>query len=291
MKTALLAGFGGIGKNVYHPELLKLGYTVDVLDILHPDANYRNVTDIKSPYDLAVICTPNSTHGPIAEHLAQLGTRDIFVEKPGLATANEWNLLEENFPDTRFHVVKNNLYRASYDNLLEFFDKKDVVAVDINWLNGNRIPSPGSWFTNKDMAFGGVSRDLMPHLYCFAVKIFGLEVIRATEFKTEKNQRWSLDTVTGTDYGVVNPSGIYNVDDYARASAIVDFYDIPIDLRITASWKEGYDKQSVTLFFRDGTTYEWQFGLCPAEAYGTMLKNLEVSSIIDRELHLFLEKF
>lgn len=291
MKHALLAGLGGIGKNVYYPEIINLGYQLDVFDIISQEANIRSIKNISKSYDLAVICTPNFTHKEIADKLASVGTRRIFVEKPGLASALEWDQLCKKYPKTQFSLVKNNLYRSSYDNLLELFKEKDVVAVDINWLNKNRIPSPGSWFTNKTLSFGGVSKDLMPHIFCFALKLFGLENLVKADLKFEKHQRWNLSTATGTDYGTVNPAGIYDADDYARAQGIINYEGKDISLRMTASWKEGYDKQSVTLFFRDGTTYEWEFGLCPADAYGTMLEDFSSSENIDKELHHFLEKF
>ena len=76
---ALLAGFGGIGANVYWPELNKLGYEVSILDAATPNANYRDVSQITTPFDIAVICTPNFTHSKIAEGLAATGTKRIFV--------------------------------------------------------------------------------------------------------------------------------------------------------------------------------------------------------------------
>lgn len=284
---ALLAGFGGIGANVYYPELQKLGYEVDVLDLVSPIAKYTDKNQIKTAYDLAVICTPNFTHEEIARYLATLGTKRIFVEKPGVETASYWNAMCEDHKGTQFHLVKNNLYRSQYGEIFEKLAGSELIGMDINWLNANRIPNPGSWFTNKASSFGGISRDLMPHLYCFAVKVLGQEKVLKTAFFQGCYQRWSLGNITATDYGVVYPHGIYNVDDMAQAGANID----GVSLRMTASWKEGYDKQSITLFFKDGTTYEWDFGLCPAEAYGTMLQDTSDSFELDIAIHAFLENF
>lgn len=293
MKKALLAGYGGIGKNVYYPELTKLGYDIDIFDTMHEDAKIKNIDEIKTAYDIAVVCTPNFTHGEIGTKLADTGTKQVFIEKPGLRSAGDWIDLTDKFPDTSFHLVKNNLYREHYGNALSMLNlfHKNVIGVDINWLNNNRIPNPGSWFTNKEKAFGGVSRDLMPHLYCFAVKLFGEDGIAETEFAFTAIQRWNLGNISNTDYGTVFPNGIYNVDDYARCEGVVGFKGNKVSLRMTASWKEGYDKQSITLFFKDGTSYEWSFGLCPAEAYGKMLQDSKNSDFLDSEIHMFLENF
>ena len=284
---ALLAGFGGIGANVYWPELQKLGYDIDVLDARTDNAIYKDASEINKAYDIAVICTPNFTHGPIAERLAETGTKQIFVEKPGLVDSWAWSRLKYKYTNTTFHLVKNNLYRDSYGDVLELVRSKKVIGVDINWINDNRIPNPGSWFTDKDSSFGGISRDLMPHLYCFAVKLFGEDIVKKSVFKQSSYQRWDLSSISSTDYGTVYPNGVYDVDDTAFAIATID----GISVKLYAAWKEGYDKQSITLYFKDGTTYEWVFGLCPAEAYGKMLTNTSDSYSLDLEIHRFLERF
>ena len=286
---ALLAGFGGIGANVYYPELKKLGYEVYILDSASasPNIHYRNETQINDPFDIAVICTPNFTHSKIAERLAHTGTKNIFIEKPGLEDSHNWRNLCETFPDTKFHLVKNNLYRDSYGEIFQQLAGKELIGVDINWLNNNRIPNPGSWFTNKTTAFGGVSKDLMPHLYCFAVKLFGQKPLQNAKVEQACYQRWDLTSIVSTDYGTVYPTGVYNVDDNALVAANIG----KVSLRMNASWKEGYDKQSITLFFKDGTTYEWEFGLCPSEAYGKMLQDTSDSFELDLQIHEFLERF
>ena len=283
---ALLAGYGGIGSNVYYPELKKLGYEAETLDTSAEGVTYKDISQIDKAYDIAVICTPNFTHGPIATELAKLGTKRIFIEKPGLATSDAWKNLCNSYPNTQFHLVKNNLYRLDYGNIFNMNHKK-IIGVDINWLNGNRIPNPGSWFTTKHMAFGGISRDLMPHLYCFAIKLFGAGPLLTSKFNQASYKRWDLKSITTTDYGTVYPDGTYDVDDTALAAAKIG----DITLKMSASWKEGYDKQSVTLFFDDGTTYEWSFGLCPADAYGRMLQDTTDTFSLDVSIHEFLENF
>lgn len=284
---ALLAGFGGIGMNVYYPELIKLGYDVEILDKISENAKYKFVTEIDSAYDLAVVCTPNSTHEYISRYLASKGTRRIFVEKPGVMNSSVWLKLCDDYNNTQFHLVKNNLYRNNYGDVLDMMASDDVIGVDINWLNENRIPNPGSWFTTAAESFGGISRDLMPHLYCFAVKLFGQDKVRRTPFKQFAHQRWDLKGISSTDYGKVNSAGTYDVDDVAYAYKKIG----DVSLRLSASWKEGYDKQSIVMYLRNGSTYEWEFGLCPAEAYGVMLQDTTDSLELDVSIHNFLESF
>ena len=46
---ALLIGAGGIGQNVYLPQLMKKGFTVDTVDSILP-ATYDNVDKVDSTY-------------------------------------------------------------------------------------------------------------------------------------------------------------------------------------------------------------------------------------------------
>ena len=287
MKKALIAGFGGIGSNVYYPELKSLGYSVDILDKVYTDSTFTDVTQIYDPYDIAVVATPNFTHANIASWLANYGTKHIFVEKPGVSNVKEWQWLCDEYKNTQFHLVKNNLYRDSYGEVMERINDPGINRIDILWMNNNRIPNPGSWFTDKGKSFGGVSKDLMPHLICFAIKMFGKDKILNTVFQQKVQQKWRLDQIDSTDYGTVYPDGIFNVDDAAYASTTIN----GIPLNLVCSWKEGYDKQSIVLYYEDGKTYEWHFGLCPANAYGKMLQDTSDSVNIDTYIHTFLDKF
>ena len=80
---ALLVGLGGIGINVYLPELIKIGYTVDTVDPVISSATFKDTSEVTGEYNVAVICTPNFTHDSIARQLANL-VEYIFIEKAWL---------------------------------------------------------------------------------------------------------------------------------------------------------------------------------------------------------------
>ena len=260
---ALLVGLGGIGSNVYLPQLEKLGYSVTTVDKVG-DADFIDVSDVNDQFDVAVICTPNFTHESIARTLAtQCAT--IFIEKPGLPSADAWRTLCNDYPNTRFIMCKNNLYRKSFGALDDAISSKDdITSIEISWHNNDRVPNPGTWFTNKKLAWGGVALDLFPHLYCHLWKIAGLDTKRSA---TSKTQMWDLAQLSQTAYGKVDPTGTYNVADHAVDTRT--WNNIPVTL--SASWKSGVDNQSVRVHTID-STYEWRFGLCPDYAYGEMIE-------------------
>jgi predicted dehydrogenase len=288
---ALLVGLGGIGSNVYLPELIKLGYTVETVDPIVGGATFEDTKQVTDQYDVAVICTPNFTHDNIARLLADK-VETIFIEKPGLPSSSQWNNLCEDFPHTKFILCKNNLYRNSYGALDDFLKgDEELTGIDITWFSADRIPNPGGWSTQRRKAWGGVALDLFPHLYCQLVKIFG-GVPEMDRSSHSMAQQHVLGDLTGSDYGTLSNNGIYNVCDYAQETWYIDD-KYPINVR--ASWKQGYDDQSVKIY-TESSMYQWNFGLCPAYAYGSMIavgvtEPYELHRHIDTWIHKNLEAY
>jgi hypothetical protein len=157
---SLIVGMG-IG-NLYKDVLAKLGHEVVTVDN-NPNvkADFTDVDPalLSGPFDTVHICTPNYTHENIARLAAPLA-KIVFIEKPGVESSSAWGDLITDFPDTRFMMVKNNMWR---NNIPELAASASIAkTVNIRWIRKNCIPHPGSWFTTRKLAYGGVSRDLMP---------------------------------------------------------------------------------------------------------------------------------
>lgn len=289
---AVLVGMGGIGKNVYLPELERIGFDVYTVDRAKGRADYESIFDLPNrTYELGVVATPNFTHYEVASQLSALTNR-IFVDKPGVGSYREWQALKTSHPSAEFTLIKNNLYRNSLTGLTEYFKSGQVESIELLWMNKNRIPNPGSWFTNEETAFGGVAHDLFPHLYCFLYMICNkIDLSLVAPESHNSFQRWNLSKITNTDYGVVDPKGKYNVCDYAEDFLSVLHMDAEFPVTLRASWKEGYDEQSVRLNLKDGTSVKYEFGLCPAEAYGRMFEDALLREAYTRQQHEDLDRF
>ena len=264
-KRSLVIGMG-IGQ-LYKTVLEKLGHEVTTVDNnITKGANFPTIESAiigYGPFDTVHICTPNFTHAKIARQVAQ-HAKIVFIEKPGVSTSTVWcNLILEN-PNTRFMMVKNNMWRSNIAELQALASK--AKTVDIFWSRKNCIPNPGSWFTTKQLAFGGVSRDLMPHLLSLYVAM---------------NPKWKIDPVTGkqslrlhtlesiksTEYGVVNPNGTYDVDDRCHLL----FGD---KWTLLADWANMHeDDSSIKFTMEDGSVERFELGWCPEEAYLNMIKD------------------
>lgn len=262
---SLIVGMG-IGE-LYKKVLTDLGHTVFTVD-LNPEKNsdYISVDQAiqdHNHFDTVNICTPNFSHKQITEKVAMY-SKIVFIEKPGLKNSQEWVSLIKKYPNTRFMMVKNNMWRNNIDEL------KNLVTVssriEINWLRENCIPSPGSWFTNKDFAFGGASRDLMPHLLSIFISLNHNWNDTVKTF-TESKQMWQLKDINSTEYGTIYSNGVYNVD---------DFCSICYENRwiLQACWRNLQENKSEINFYQGNTLIKTEpLGWCPEYAYCNMIKD------------------
>ena len=276
-KRSLIIGMG-IGQ-LYKTVLEKLGHDVITVDQdISKGAMHISVDSailIHGRFDTAHICTPNFTHFEIAAKVAPV-SKIVFIEKPGVATSATWTRLVTEFKQTRFMMVKNNMWRSNINELKKLAEKSKTVK--IKWIRKNCIPSPGSWFTTKKLAFGGVSRDLMPHL-------LSLYVAMNSQWRADKVNgqtmlaAWKLEDIDSTDYGTVNHKGIYDVDDVC----VINFTN---KWKCAANWRS-MDKEdsSIEFIMQDNSAERFDLGWCPEEAYHNMIVDA-ITNIDDHEFWL-----
>ena len=253
-----------IGMNIgqlYKKLLTNLSLNVVTVD-LNLTADYRHYQDAIEKYkffDSVHICTPNFTHERIARDLVN-HTKFLFIEKPGFQTEVSWRNFVQEFPQTHIMMVKNNMWR---DNLIEMKNSyKNSNTINLNWLNFNRVPKPGSWFTNKELAFGGVSRDLLPHLLSIVAALEPDYLKISWNYKTAW-QHWKLSQLTDSNYGEVNQNGVYDVDDNVELSCTINnklWF-------IRSSWRN-MSHDDIAIHFNK---HNIPLGLCPESAYQNMI--------------------
>lgn len=260
---SLIVGMG-IG-NLYKDVLSKLGHTIVTVD-MDPSkhADYMDLTTALSEhpcFDTAHICTPNFTHEDIAREVAEQ-SRIVFIEKPGVETSLAWFNLTQDHPNTRFMMVKNNMWR---NNIPELVASASIAkTVNIQWIRKNCIPHPGSWFTTRKLAYGGVSRDLMPHLLSLYITMnpnWKQELVNGKS----SQMIWNLKDIDSTEYGIVNYNGVYDVDD----KCTINFGN---KWHTTADWRSmNKEDSSIEFIFQDGSVLRFELGWCPEEAYHNMI--------------------
>lgn len=257
---SLIIGLG-FGNAVYRPVLEKLGHEIVTVDSAR-DADFVSVEEAVSAhryFDTVNICTPNHTHENIARQVAAHASL-VFVEKPGVINAASWHSLIKDFPETRICMVKNNQYR---DEMQEYQAwAKISERIQVVWRSTNRIPNPGSWFTTKQLAFGGVSRDLMPHALSYYLKLGNWRA--GTNISKTMLSRYKLAQITSTDYGTVDYNGTYDVDDLCEML----FSTGAQTWSLVTDWKSNTGEDELYIQFDDR---RFELGLCPEVAYENMI--------------------
>ena len=266
---ALIVGMG-IGQ-LYKTVLEQLNFSTVTVDPVK-EADFTSIglaLDVHPKFDITVICTPNHTHEKIA-YLVADHSLIVMVEKPGVRTARDWEVMIESCPKTRFMMVKNNQYRDE----MQFFKtlSRTNPNINISWINRNRIPNPGSWFTNSHYSFGGVSRDLMTHLLSMVTAIKPSSYRDCRVVNLVKEQRWDLKNITDTEYGIINPDGLYDVDDYCNIQLQID----KTLFNLTADWRSMTENDQSITFVSDRER-RFELGLCPESAYLTMIQSAVVN--------------
>lgn len=257
----------GIGQ-LYKAVLARLGHNVVTVD-LNPSlgATHQHLQDaVKDQvhYDTAHICTPNMLH---LNHTQAVGQHSdiVFVEKPGYASAAEYQQIYTGLrkdTNTRLMMVKNNQWRNNIS------DMRRLAAVSTNikihWINRNRVPSPGSWFTDRDKSFGGVSRDLLPHLLSLFIAVDPNWQDSRLDWHA-LHQRYTMSDFTDTDYGKVVADGVYNVDDRVELRLLCSnkVYSL------VADWRSN-SEDDIAIYFDN---IRIPLGLCPESAYESMISH------------------
>jgi predicted dehydrogenase len=246
MDKALVIGLG-MGQQ-YASWLKQLNHQVITLDVdTNKGADYNSTADALNDhpqFNVVYIGTPNWTHETIARQVAS-HTKLLIIEKPGLVNSEAWRKLVEDFPTTRIMMVRNNQFKQL---------AKHSKQITISWSRENGVPG-ASWFTDKSKAFGGVSRDLMPHLLSMYTAL--------------------------TNYNVGNK--LYAIAEDRNNSNVDDFCEIEISNRtkwiFNANWKNNnknefyieFDLGIDVIKFELGD-YMTAFGGCPAGPYMLMIK-------------------
>jgi predicted dehydrogenase len=113
-------------------------------------------------------------------------------------------------------VGLNNRFTNEVVFLKKYIDEGflgDIYKVNAGWTRRSGIPGRGTWFTNKDMAGGGVMIDLGVHYLDLALYLMGMP---KPSYVTGSTYHYFNQTTTRNRNGYKgNPNGIFNVEDTA----------------------------------------------------------------------------
>jgi predicted dehydrogenase len=277
-------GIIGLGIGSMYYKLLNPFFEVITVDIdASKNPTYSSLDEClkeHSHFDLFIVATPNFLHKNQVYSVIPIADI-VLVEKPGFESVE---VLESLYAKRQnVFMTKNNLWREEFPFIRQIIRNNyygnDIKRVNISWINKSRVPFPGFWFTEKAKSWGGTSRDSFPHLlsefYYLFYDLFAPNpflptslssdgIFNSLTFDKEVKQNFTLDQVKDTDYGTVNPNGIYDVDDYCK----IDFHQLPVS--IIGCWKSPTNEDTkigIELILKDGTIKYFDFDLCPEYCY------------------------
>ncbi|MCM3440245.1 Gfo/Idh/MocA family oxidoreductase [Metabacillus halosaccharovorans] len=181
---------------------------------------YKNYQDmiIKEDLDIVSVCTPNSLHTDITIYALQNGV-NVHCEKPLAINGKEAQRIVEakNRSGKNVMVGLNNRFTNEAVYLKKCIDEGylgDIYKAKAGWIRRSGIPGRGTWFTNKEVAGGGVMIDLGVHYLDLALYLMGMPeptyVTGATYQNFAHTDKRNRNGYKG------NPNGIFNVEDSAN---------------------------------------------------------------------------
>ncbi len=129
------------------------------------------------PLDAVVICTPNATHAELAIQFLNRGLH-VLCEKPMTISVEEAQIVYQAAKRSQavFLMGFVNRYRTDVSSFKSEIDSGRIGVPQICrvvWKRKRGIPRPGSWFTNYELAGGGVLNDLGSHMIDLLYHIIG----------------------------------------------------------------------------------------------------------------------
>ena len=217
---------------------------------------YNNFLEfLNSNIDCAVIATPNNTHFDYALRLLRKKIC-VLCEKPVVLSAREMHVLcrEEKENGVFFIPGFVNRWRKDVQRVYKMLKMRkigEILSIRAGWIRKNGVPRPGSWFTKRELAGGGVLIDLGSHI--FDVCCLFLEDKQPMEYRliTSKNDCLSKGKAQWFSPEIKEQ---YEIDVEDSAIGEVVFED-DVLLRVCLSWNSSVDGD-ITYFKIAGTKGE-----------------------------------
>ena len=230
-----IVGLGGRGR-AHAKDARELGHEVVGGADISPDVRESFVDDFEVPayetheeliknedLDAIEIVTPNRFHEQAAISGFEAGL-DVFIEKP-LAHSLE---SAERIADTAraaegFGMLGFNYRFRDAGAILESHVREgrlgEIQHIEANKIRRRGIPTPGSWFTNKEVSGGGALIDIGGHVlhYALAVLDFPATVTVSGVTRSSYGNREDYADPNGWTGYWVGEEAKFDVDDSAVA--------------------------------------------------------------------------
>ena len=169
--------------------------------------------------DAVVNCLPNSLHSSVSVAAFDAGLH-VLCEKPMATSLSEAEVMVDAARKSNRKLMIGLTKRFQGDSmaakqLVSEGALGDVYYSKAGWMRRNGIPGWGSWFTRRELAGAGPIYDIGVHaldLTCWLGGNFDVDQVLASSYA-----RFGPEKRGFGDWGTVNDSGYYDVEDLASA--------------------------------------------------------------------------
>ncbi len=190
---------------------------------------------LTSGLDAVIISTPNYSHSEYAlaaiEH-----DKHVLCEKPFTISLSETQKLLTAAETHNTVILPGfvNRFRDDIKQLMESIHTHigTIRKIDAGWIRKDGAPRPGTWFTSKNMAGGGVLIDLGSHIVDLCLMIAGPQTIQDASLQT-----YYQLTNQSTSASWFNCAYDHDLPINVEDTAVVDVnFCSHLDLQIKLSW-------------------------------------------------------
>jgi len=205
--------------------------------------------------DGVIIATPNFTHVKYSLEALNRGI-GVLCEKPVALKASEVEeiikVAKENhaiyIPGfvNRWRQDIQTIYHAIVDGTLG-----DIKAIDAGWIRKFGVPRPGTWFTNREFAGGGVLTDLGSHILDICLLFLGDKKLLDYKLITSICNYEKMNQSGAAGWFNSNDTNTFDIDVEDTVIAHVKFEN-DVNLNVKLSWLAPIDAD-YTYFKVNGT--------------------------------------
>lgn len=204
------------------------------------DSTFNNLEKFfKSGVEAVIIATPNGTHVHYTLEALKRGIH-VLCEKPVAFHTNEMQQIMQVSKECNAIYIPGfvNRWREDIQNVYQIIQEKGIGKIqrmEAGWLRRAGVPRPGTWFTNRELAGGGVLVDLGSHIVDICLLLLGEREPVSYEMESSLCSMEKIKSIGEAGWFEREDARAFHVDVEDSVTASVGFQD-DTKLRLKLSW-------------------------------------------------------
>lgn len=194
---------------------------------------------LNSGVDAVIIATPNAFHVKYTMEALKKGIH-VLCEKPVAFHVEEIKQIRQILQAGNVVYVPGfvNRWREDIQKFYQIIREEQVgkiVRMEAGWLRKAGVPRPGTWFTNRELAGGGVLTDLGSHIADICLFCLGNREPVSYKLESAICDDEQIKKTGGADWFLKKDTSLFDMDVEDSIIADVMFKD-DVELQMRLSW-------------------------------------------------------